>query len=387
MTDRIAHVITGLDVGGAELIVSRLATRSRQFSHSVLSLTSDGSIGRKLSADGVPVTALGMRKNLTALLGVSRLAHLLRQQKPALVQTWLYHADLAGGLAARRAGIPVVWNLRQTDVARGVHKVSTRIVIRLCALLSRYVPEKIVCGSNAALSVHGRMGFETRNMVVIRNGVDTELFKPDTRLSRDVRNELGIDDTTLIVGRVGRFHPQKGYASFVEMASEVAGAFGDVAFVMAGRGVSGDNRELACWIRKAGLEGKVHLLGERSDAARIIGSLDVLVSSSVFGEGFPNVVAEGMGCGVPCVVTDVGDSAELVADPERIASAGDSRGLARAVLVLLRLDAASRVRVGMRDRERIVEHFGLEAMMGEYEKLYAEMTRRTLQESHPSRPT
>lgn len=370
MKQRIEHVITGLGIGGAELMLSHVARGGSRFDHSVTSLSSSGRIGDDLLTHGVPVQELGMKKNLAAVRHIRRLAARLENHQPQLVQTWLYHADLVGGLAARRAGLPVVWNLRQTEVDRGAHKMNTSMVIRLCAFLSRSVPVRIVCGSSAARESHGRMGFDESRMVVIRNGVDTRVFAPDRQARAEVRGELGVAGDALLVGRVGRYHPQKDYRGFVEAARIIGERSPEARFVLAGAGVDWDNRELAGWVDAAGMRDRFHLLGARSDVARVMAALDVFVSSSRFGEGFPNVIAEAMACGVPSVATDVGDSAEIVGREDRIVAPGDYSGLARAAGEVLGQSEEERRRDGAEGRSRVAARFTLENMINSYEALY-----------------
>lgn len=370
MTACVQHVITGLNVGGAELMLSKLASRGKRFRHVVTSLSGSGVVGKSLAELGVTVRNVHMRKDPRAAMDLWRFGRVLEAHGPIVVQTWLYHADLAGGLAARRIGIPVVWNLRQTSVGRGVHKLNTALTIRLCALLSRVLPHTIVCGSNSALAVHRRMGFDARRMTVIRNGVDTRAFSPDLRARRDVRNELEIDTDVMLLGRIGRFHPQKDYKGFIETASRIAGRREKVVFLLAGGGLVWDNRQLVGWIREHGLENKVRLLGQRNDVSRIMAACDLLVSSSIFGEGFPNVVAEAMACGVPCIATDVGDSAELIDDRRRVVAPADYGALAEAALGVLRLPEERRLQTANRDRDRIVRQFDIDDMVRNYETLY-----------------
>jgi len=376
LTGAVSHIITGLNVGGAELVLAKLVRTANGFTHSVVSLTDGGVIGDALAREGVPVHHLGMRKDPRGLLDMARLGSAIQGLQPDMVQTWLYHADLAGGLAAWKNGIPVVWNLRQTEVDRGAHKINTRIVIRLCALLSTRIPRRIVCGSNAALGAHVRMGFDRARMLVIGNGVDTRTFCPVRDEGLDFRAGLGIGRDALVVGRVGRFHPQKDYAGFIDMAARVARELPGAVFVMAGEGVEEHNRELLDLIDGCGLRERVRLLGRSSEVPRIMRSLDVLVSSSAFGEGFPNVVAEGMASGVPAVATDVGDSAELIHDPGRVVAPRDYSALARSVVDVLALAPEARRALGMRDRERIRRHYDVDAMVARYEALYHDVVKR-----------
>lgn len=370
MTRRVEHVITGLGLGGAELMLSHLARGGNRFEHSVTSLSAAGDIADELRAGNVAVTSLGMKKNLMALRHVGKLAARIRAARPAIIQTWLYHADLVGGLAARRAGVPVIWNLRQTDVGRGAHKLNTAMVIRLCARLSRSVPVRIVCGSRAASEAHRRMGFDAGRMVVISNGVDTGVFKPDPAARAEVRMELGIEGDAAVVGRVARYHPQKDYRGFVETARIIAQGHPGVRFVLAGKNIDWRNRELAGWIDTAGLRDRFHLVGARNDIPRVMTAMDVFVSSSIFGEGFPNVIAEALACEVPCVATDVGDSAEIIGRADRVVPPGEYGALARAAADVLGQSDERRRRDGEAGRKRVTNRFGLQEMIDSYETLY-----------------
>jgi hypothetical protein len=151
---RVVHVITGLGYGGAERMLERLlgALDPREFESAVWSLGGVGPIGARLTAQGIPVHALCLDPRLPSPLKVLRLARWMRAWRPALVQTWMYHADLVGGIAALLAGrVPTVWNLRQSTLERGRTRGTTLAVARACAMLSNVLPARIV--SCIALSV------------------------------------------------------------------------------------------------------------------------------------------------------------------------------------------------------------------------------------------
>lgn len=373
MTRTIEHVITGLDIGGAELMLSNLARRGVRYRHSVTSLSGQGRIVGDLVANGVEVSEMGMKRNLKAVVGVRKLTNRLRKSRPAAVQTWLYHADLVGGFAARRAGTPVIWNLRQTNVGRGAQKWSTTLIVRLCAIVSKSLPVRIVCGSRAAREAHTAMGFHESNMVVISNGVDTDVFRHDEMARHEFRHELGVTDETLIVGRVGRYHPQKDYWGFVEMAAELRKSVPNTCFVLAGENVDWSNPELSGWIRKHGLSSSFRLLGARRDVAKVMSGLDLFVSSSAFGEGFPNVLAEALACEVPCIATDVGDSREILGASNRVVAPGDYGALAAAARDALGRPWETRCQIAKEERKRIARHFSMDSMIDSYEDLYDEV--------------
>lgn len=354
-------------------MLSNLARRGVRYRHSVTSLSGKGRIVGDLVAHGVEVSEMGMKKNIKAVQGIRDLTKRLKSTRPVVVQTWLYHADLVGGLAARRAGMPVIWNLRQTGVARGGQKWSTALIVRLCAIVSKSLPVKIVCGSRAAREAHSEMGFDDNSMVVITNGVDTEMFRLDALARREFRHELGVADDTLVVGRVGRYHPQKDYRGFVEMAAELQKSIPRICFVLAGEKVDWSNSELSTWIQEKGLRSSFRLLGARRDVEKIMSGLDLFVSSSAFGEGFPNVIAEALACEVPCVATDVGDSREILGAPDRIVAPGDYGALAAAARDILAGPREARYRIGREGRKRISANYSMDRMIDSYETLYDEI--------------
>lgn len=368
----VVHVISGLDTGGAEMMLYKLLSRAdrARFSPAVVSLTRDGAVGDKIRALGIPVHALGMTRGVPNPVGVLRLAALLRRLRPGLVQTWMYHADVVGGLAAKFAGgMPVVWGIRQSNLDRPGTRRGTILTARGAARLSRRLPAAIVCGSEAARRTHEALGYAREKMVVIPNGFDLDAFAPSARVRTEVREELGLGEDVPLIGLAARFDPQKDHRNFVRAAGLLHERLPQAHFVLCGEGVSWQNNQLIHWIEEAGVRGNCHLLGRRADMERINAALDIAASSS-WGEGFPNVVGEAMACGVPCVVTDVGDSAQIVADTGRVVPPRDPGALAGAWGELLALPAEARRALGLAARRRIEQHYSLGAVVTQYEDLY-----------------
>lgn len=372
----VAHVITGLETGGAEVMLYRLlaATDRDRFRSSVVSLTGLGPVGDDVRRLGVPVRALAMRPGIPDPVAIARLARWLRRDRPDVVQTWMYHADLLGGVAAKAAGnVPVAWGLHNTDLAPGVAKRSTVATALACARLSPWLPAAIVCCTEATRRVHERLGYRADKMVVVPNGFDLDDFKPDAAARAAVRRELGLPPDAPLIGLLARFHPQKGHRFFLEAAALLAARRADVHFLLCGDGVTRDNAELAARVDAAGLSDRCHLLGRRRDTARLQASLDVATSASVAGEALSLALGEAMACAVPCAVTDVGDSALLVGDTGRVVPPGDAAALAAAWQGLLALSPVDRAGLGQRARERIAEHFALPRTVRRYECLYARL--------------
>ena len=369
---RLALIITGLSTGGAELMLLKLLQNldRRRFAPYVISLGMKDIVGPQIETIGIPVTALEMRPGGTSIWKLIPLILKLRELKPDVVHTWMYHADLFGGLASRIAGVKgLSWGIRHTNLYPSANKRSTLWVVSLCAQLSHWIPRKILVNSQVARKVHEAIGYSADKMVVIPNGFDLERFIPSATARHELRSELGLDTATPLIGVIGRFHPQKNQIGFVQVMAELHALRPDVHFLLAGQGVDSDNHGLVAALNATGVDGVCHLLGPRKDIPRLMAALNVLALPSV-GEAFPNVVGEAMACAVPCAVTDVGDSAWIVGDTGRVVPAGDMSGLANAIHDLLKMPADERATLGAAARERIATLFEISAVVKQYEAFY-----------------
>jgi glycosyltransferase involved in cell wall biosynthesis len=210
-------------------------------------------------------------------------------------------------------------------------------------------------------------------MVLIPNGFQTDLYRPDEHIRYAIRSALGIAAGSVVIGIVGRFDPQKDHQLFVQAAAKVANEVRDVRFLFCGDGLSRDNVKLLGWIRAGEIEDRCLLLGRRDDLHELYCAMDVMVSSSAYGEGFPNVIGEAMSCGVPCVVTDVGDSALIVGDTGRVVPPRDLDALAKAIREIAVSSFEERIAIGAAARRRILEHYDLPSVASRYMTLYKDV--------------
>jgi len=368
----IAFVISSLDTGGAETMLFKLLERldRARFAPTVISLTTAGAFGPRLSAIGIPVTALDMPRGLPSPADFVRLVQALRRARPALVHTWMYHADLLGGAAARLLGIRrVLWGIRHSDLSPEHNKASTLRVVRICARLSGWLPAHILCCSKRAREIHVAAGYDAGKFTILPNGFELERFRPSAEGREAVRRELGIPEAAPVVGHVGRLHPQKNHIGLIEAARRIRDARPDARFVFAGAGVEPTNPSFWDLVEANGLADCVQALGRRDDVPNLMAAFDVLASPS-HGEGFPNVVGEAMSCGVPCVVTDVGDCAELVGSTGRVVAPGAMQALAAEVVGLLALPLAERAALGAMARDRVARHYEIGAIVQAHERFY-----------------
>lgn len=366
---RPAFVITGLGTGGAERVLLRLLQHSRWRGDAlVISLKNGGDLAPEFHRHGIRLTALGMSSRIFDPRRIGMLARCLKNHRADVVSTWMYHADLVGGLAARMANVPVIWGIRNGTLHDDATSWTTRATVRAGALLSRCVPDRIVSCSNEARSIHEAIGYTARKFVVIPNGIDLAEFKPDSAARVSMREELGVDLTSPLVGMVARFDPQKDHGNFVAAAANVLRSIPDVQFVLAGSAIFSGNFRLRELIETAGVSNRFHLLGLRRDVPRILAALDVAVLSSQ-GEAFPSVVAEAMACGVPCVATDVGDASLIIGSTGIVVPPRMPGKLSEGIVRLLAEGATAKSHRSESCRRRVAEHFDLNVMVKRYDRL------------------
>ena len=373
-TLRVTHIITGLGQGGAESVLFRLATYPGQrVRHIVVSLTDEGVYGARLRAAGVTVQALGMPRGRLTLDGFLALRGLLARDKPDAVQTWMYHADLIGGVAARLAGVrALAWGIRNSGAHLQRSSRSARLVLKLCALLSGRVPAAIVCAARDAAVRHEQYGYRADRLVVIANGYDLARYQPDAAAGQRMRQLWQVGADTPLIGCVARWDPLKDHANLLGAVAVLVrdGRDHGLQCVLVGRGMSPGNAELAALIDRHGLRGRILLAGASDEIPAVMNALDVHVLSSC-AEGFPNVVAEAMACGTPCVVTDVGDAAHIVGPTATAVPPEQPDALAQGIATVLD-DIAARGRdaVGAPGRARVLAEFDLAHMVAAYEAVW-----------------
>ena len=363
---RILHVITGLGQGGAERQLSNLVDYGRDaFKTSVFSIRPLGVMADSVKHSGASLSS-GEARTPQSIGWMTPLRTAIRDHNPDLVVGWMYHGNL-GATVSRMLGYrgPVVWNIRHSVQDLSQEKWGTRNVIRVGALVSAQA-SRIIYNSETAAAQHERLGYKKRGRVVLPNGFDVHRFEPSPFARRDLRDSLGILETDLVLGVIGRFHPMKNHLGWMKAFADLASMNRSLHCVMMGVGVDDPRGPVAQEIRKAGLSSRVHVIPPTDSPEIVYPALDILVLPSAFGEGFSNVVGEAMACGVPAAVTDVGDSPVLVGETGFVIEGTQPEDLAAGVASAIRLDQGNLAERGRRARERVINHYSLDVIGERY---------------------
>ncbi len=365
---RVTQIINNLETAGAEMTLLRLMERvdRDRFEPTVISLMGEGTLGPALSKLGIRVCALGGKRGKISVSCLMRLRRELGTIKPDLIQSWMYHSNLAASLARSAAPSrpPVVWNIRHSLHDLRHEPWLTRRVIRAGARLSRRA-SAIIANSAISLKQHEAIGYRSTRHEWIPNGLDLQAIQRVEGAGRALRRELGVSEHDLLIGSVARYHVMKGHRLLAEAVRGLEDLNAHLVLVGRGCEAGGEAESL-----RALLGRRLHLLGERRPVAPVLSGLDGMVVASLWGEGFPNVLAEAMACETPCISTDVGDAAEILGDPARMVAPSDVRAMNQTLRSLLSASESQRRNEGAAGRQRIAAKFQIGEMVEHYESLW-----------------
>lgn len=357
---RVVHVISGLGLGGAETMLVQLATRLQQrgYQQHVVSLNGLGVLADRLAQAGVQVTDLGIRSTFDLGPALIRLRRVLQETHADIVQGWMYHGNLAATFAhyaaPRRSSRRLLWNLR----ASNMDDARYGRIIRLSALLSK-APDITVANSEVGAAFHAAKGFSRSNLKVISNGIDTDKFRPDPVLRAELRSVYDLDESATLVIHVARVDPMKNHAGFLAAMAGLP----EISAILVGAGT-----------KALTLPPNVRALGVRTDLERLYPAADIVVSSSLFGEGFSNALAEGMSAGLVPIATDVGDSRLIVGDTGFVVAPADAPSMVSALVKVAGLETEERRKRGLLARDRIVENYAIATVVDKFQRLYSAPT-------------
>ena len=369
---KVLHIINELNQGGTETALYRLlcAMSNSEITFFVVVLNKPGYYASLIENLGIAIHYLNIKKT-NPIKAFFQLTTLIKQIQPDIVQTWLYHSDLIGGISAKLCGVKkILWSIRCEGVCL---KRRTQWVKQSCAFLSWFIPEQIITNSAVAAKNHCRSGYNPKKMTILYNGFDTTQFSPNitalplwyprgydninTRGTHIVAPQEYIPDP-LLIGTLARFHSDKDYANLIQAIDSVCQYYPNVFFVLCGQGCHHENNDLHRMITTLTHQNKIILINGVYDTVSYLNQLDLFVLASRT-EAFPNCLVEAMLCGLACITTDVGEVREIVGDTCLIIPRENPQELAAACLSLLKRSPGERKQLGALARKRVEERFSM----------------------------
>ncbi|MGG3449090.1 glycosyltransferase [Domibacillus aminovorans] len=366
---KVVHIIVGLNVGGAETMLFKLLKNAdrKKYEFKVISMMDEGIFGGRIKELGIPVHSLGMKKGIPNPIAIKRAKSIVKDAD--ILQTWMYHADLFGFLIRSRSrSQKLIWGIRHSNLDKDANKKMLLYVARLNAALSKYVNLIISCSKTASI-VHGNYGYDTSKMLTIPNGFELDTFYKYVDAKSALALELQMPLAPPLIAHVGRWEVQKDYPNLIQSIKFIHQKRPEAIFLLCGKGIDAENKELRELMELNGVNKNVFLLGRREDIPKILSAADLLISSSL-GEGFSNVIGEAMACETPCVVTDVGDSAYIVGSHGLVVPPQNAEMLAEAVINFLNKTAEEKAAIGQQARQRVISEFDINKVVKKFEEQY-----------------
>lgn len=370
---RVLFVTSGLATGGAEVVLVDLMSQleARGCTVSVINLKDRGSQYERISRMGVDVLQIDHSSVISSLMSIAKTIKGAKSFRPDVIQGWMYHGNLAASLLALVFAMKPYWSIHHSVVNINFEKKSLQRLISLLKLLSCH-PKGIHYCSSTSSKQHELLGFAAKKSFIVPNGVDIQKFTGNRLKGQELRAKLGLEEESIVVGHIARFHPMKDHLNFIEAAGRLTKMTSNVKFLMVGKGVDQKNSTIMQALSSSNLEDHFLLLGERLDIPDLMSTLNVFSTSSAWGEAFPIVLAEAMASGVPCVATDLGDCAWLIGETGIIVPPRDSDALSRAWQTIIQEGVEGREERGIRARDRIRNLFTLDVMADKFMHAYSE---------------
>lgn len=368
---KVLHIITGLGDGGAEMILYQICKFDDLDRHVVISLSGPGKYTQLLQEIGVKVFTCNLHSN--KLLGLYLLIKYIRQIRPDVIQTWMYHGNLIGGIGARISGYrKIFWSIRNSGHNLSLFNFKTRVIVKLGGFFSSFIPVKIISCSSAALAPHIRLGYKCNQFVVIPNGYDVDRFSVCHQDAGKVRKQYLPSFDIPLLGMVARFDPSKDHENLFAALHHLATKGCVFKCLLIGSGLSVDNKSITDLLAMYGIEDHVLLLGPQANIPLWMNVIDIHVLSSA-AEAFPNVLAEAMLSGTPCVSTDVGDASLIIGDTGWLVPPRDPVALSQALLEAIEefKNPHKWFRRKELARKRIIDNFTIQKMINAYRELWS----------------
>lgn len=362
---KVAFLIRSLDVGGAERQLAYLARglKEKGVSVTVGVFYRGGELEELLRNGGVTIEYLDKKSRWDLFGFFQRTTKWIRRETPDVLHSYLTGANIITILIKPFfRDLHIVWGVRASNMLLDNYDRLARFTFRLSVLFSGFA-DLIIVNSSSGYDYHLENGYPSERMVIIPNGIDTNLFVPDLSARQHQRAAWGIEKGTCLVGIIGRLDPMKDHKTFLKAVSKVLLKRNDVRFVCVGNGNKRYREDLQQYSRDLGVSENIRWEPGQEKIENVYNALDVLVSTSAFGEGFSNTLAEAMACGVRCVATDVGDAEKILMNMGVVVPPGNSSAVADGILKILDGEKSKEEHINEMAVDHIKKNYSVEQLV------------------------
>jgi len=365
---KILYLITGLHVGGAEMVLYRLLKKlnREKYEPVVVSIIPIVGIGERIEEEGIKILSLNAKFKCNPLI-IWRVISIIKKEKPQILHSFLFHANFLGRVIGKLRNVPIIISSIHNEYFGGILRE------KLLKWTDRFCNITTIVSKGAAERMIDLKVVSKNKLKVIYNGIDLENF-PFRKLEArtKIRKELNIEENKKILISVGRLHEAKGCPYLIKAMKILKEKYPHILLIVLGEGPEG--KKIEEQIKELKLEKNILLLGQKENISEYLNASDVFVMPSLW-EGLPIALLEAMACGLPVVATRVGGVPEVVEDGKSsfLVELKNPRGLAEKIIKTLEMSEEERKKMGERGRKIVEKKFSIEQMVKEYENLYQEL--------------
>jgi len=371
---KILFLIRSFEIGGAERQMALLASALKNQGHNIMILSyyPGGAITKELLDKGLEVVSLGKKSRWDVIGFLCNFIRKVRDHRPQILYSFMTTSNLLSLLPSIfMPNLKIIWGIRASNMDLDQYDKLSKMTFWLEKKLS-FFPNRIIANSDAGKTYITKMGFSDEKIAVIANGIDTERFFSDDAKRKKMRDVWQVKENEILIGMVARIDPMKDYATFFKMAAILSQKKKNFRFLAMGSSNGSGNKEyqvtLKLLLNELNLQDTLLWVEEQLEVTEVYNALDIFCLSSAFGEGFSNVLAEAMACGIPCVATEVGDAGKIVGELGAIVPIKDPEKMAKACLSLLEKEINKTSL-----RQRILDHFSVATMVNSTERILNEV--------------
>ncbi len=373
---RIVHIITTLERGGAQRILSEVIKNkkhNREYQHIVISLTSEKGFTKEIENYAEKIYYLNGKNIISFPALIFQAFLLIRSLKPDIIQSWLYHADFtASFLGLFFKNIPILWTVHHASYSLKYESFHSKLIVYLLSKLSNYLPIKIIYCSKYSFDVHKKLGYSKSKSKIVMNGIDMNKFRPNKKLGESFRESINIKEKEFLIGFIGRYDPNKGINCFLKTVKEIKNTKNkNIRFLICGHRMNKNNKNLVSEIKNLNLIKDVILLGEKRNMESIYNGIDLLICTSLT-ESFGLVAVEALACGKKVISSDLPALREII-EEENLIEPNNYLIFAKKSINLMKKDVKQKLSEERNIRDSVLKKYNIDNTVRGYYDIYKDI--------------